>query len=413
MNFLYRKNPLCVRSTWVKKLSVFLFYLAFFLYVAASMLRDTTLLYDYTKVTDILSSFYWIAVILAAANILLLGDYTVGQMAGYLLFAVVYWISYKNYGNYRLFHSLLILLSARYVEWKPFVKRTFFFYGAMLLFVFFAYGFGLLTSVDIYYRGDVVRWTLGFVHPNLLGGYLMVLAMLWVAVRYETFNFFDVLVVLLLAAFTWVGPASRTSAMIMGLLLLIVLLSKLCGRWLLRSPILRFALMYVFPICFLFIFTCSYIYSDENPLLVKLDAALSGRVCYSHMFLDKYEHTWFGQKVKQVNNRTAMLTGKQAMYLDSSYMRLYIGVGIVGCLVTLWIFTRIMRYAVENARWDIIAGAAAMAVYGISELYITYIHWNFYLIVFAALPVLRPHDLRLGEKGWIKRLLLGTDSQNR
>jgi membrane protein YdbS with pleckstrin-like domain len=94
-------------------------------------------------------------------------------------------------------------------------------------------------------------------------------------------------------------------------------------------------------------------------------------------------------------------------------MRLYIGVGIVGCLVTLWIFTRIMRYAVENARWDIIAGAAVMAVYGIAELYITYIHWNFYLIVFAAIPVLRPHDLRLGEKGWIRRLILGTDSPNR
>jgi Flp pilus assembly protein TadB len=70
-----------------------------------------------------------------------------------------------------------------------------------------------------------------------------------------------------------------------------------------------------------------------------------------------------------------------------------------------------MRYAVENARWDILAGAAVMAVYGISELYITYLHWNFFLILFAGLPAFRLRDYRIGEKGWFRRLLLGSESR--
>jgi hypothetical protein len=411
MSFLDSKNPLRLRFAWAQHVSVFLFYVSFFLYVTASMVRDTTIKYSHVEIYNFLLHFYWIPVILAVVNILLLTDYSVEQLVIYAVFAAVFWVSYKNYGNYRLFHSFVILLSAKYVEWRPFVKRTFLLYGFLMLAVFFAYGFGVLYGLDIYLRGDTVRWTLGYVHPNLVGGYMMVLAMLWVAVRYATFNVFDALVVVLLAVLTWIGPDSRTSSLMMGLLLLLVIVSKLCGKWILRNPFTRFCLIYMYPLCFLFIFGCSYLYRDNSPLFVRLDSAMSGRVRFGHLFLEKYYHTWFGQKIKQINNRTALLTGKQTMYLDSSYMRLYVGVGIVGCLITLWIFTRIMRYAVENARWDILAGAAVMAVYGISELYITYLHWNFFLILFAGLPAFRLRDYRIGEKGWFRRLLLGSESR--
>lgn len=404
MNFFMIKNPLYLKSAYTKRISCFLFYLSFFMYVIASVLRDTTLKYDYADIYSFLLNFYWIPIWIAIVNILFFTDYTIGQLCIYIIFAVVYWVSYRNYANYRLYHSFLILLSARHIEWKNFIKKALILYGTLLLVVFFGYCFDLLKSVDIYYRGDEVRWTLGFVHPNLLGGYIMVFAMLWVTERYENFNFWDAIVVLALAAFTWKGPASRTSSLIMGILLFFAIISKKYGKWLLKNAITRLAIIYIYPLCFLFIFCCSYLYDEKNVFLVKLDAILSGRVRFGHLFLDKYYHTWFGQKIKQINNRTAMLTGKSAMYLDSSYMRLYVGVGIVGCLITLWIFTRIMRYAVENARWDIISGSIAMAIYGISELYITYIHWNFYLIVFASLPAFQLTGFKLETRGWGKKL---------
>ena len=406
MNFFAIRNPLRIRHEVASKVSIILFYISFFMYIIASMLRDTTIKYTNPGCYALLLHFYWIPVIIAAINILLFTDYSVGQIGIYIVFALVFWISYKRYGNYRLYHSFLILLSAKHVKWEQCVKRTLYLYGLLILLIFFAYCFDALYSVDIYTRGDAVRWTLGYVHPNLLGGYLMVLAMLWATVRYGTFNVFDAVMMLLLAAFTWIGPASRTSAVIIGIVLLIVLMSKIIGNWLLNNPVTRFCMIYVFPICFLFIFGCSYLYDENNPFFIKLNEVLSGRVCFGYLFLKKYYHTWFGQKIKQVNNRTALLTGKQTMYLDSSYMRLYVGVGIVGCLITLWIFTRIMRYAVEQARWDIIAGMVAMAIYGISELYITYIHWNFYMVLFASIPMFTFSKYRIGKKGWIKRILL-------
>ncbi len=389
MNMLCKPNPIRLRFAWTSKVSVYLFYVSFFMYVAASMARDTTIRYSHVEFYRFLLYFYWIPVILAAVNILFLTDYTVRQMIIYTAFAVALWVSYKNFDNFRLFHSFVILLSARNVEWKTFVKRTFLLYGALLLAVFLAYCAGILYGVDIYRRGDMVRWTLGFVHPNLLGGYVMVFAMLWVAVRYEAFRAADAVGIILLSVFTWFGPSSRTSALLIVLLLAIVLVSKLCGKWLLRCPVTRFCLIYSYPICFLLIFACSYLYSDDSAFFVRLDSLLSGRVRFGHLFLEKYYHTWFGQKVKQVSSRSALLKGTQTMYLDSAYMRLYVGFGIVACLITLWIFTRIMRYAVENARWDIISGAVVMAAYGISEQYIINLHWNFYLILFAMIPEIR------------------------
>lgn len=385
MNILRMKNPIRLSVPWGKSVSNILFYMSFFLYVGTSLLRDTTIQYDYKEVYRFLKYFYWAAVIVAAVNIILLADYTIGQMILYTVIAVVFWISYKNNGNYRLFQGFVIALSGRNVEWKKLTANSALFYGISMVIVYFLFCFGITHNMDIYYRGDEIRWTMGFTHPNLLGGYMLVFALVWVAARYESFNLGDGILLALCAGFAWAIPHSRGSSMMIAFLLILTLCAKLIGRKALKITFVRVCLMYTYPACFTFGLFSSFFYKRNSSAWNKLDVLTSGRISAGYAFLKKYPRSVWGQKIEQISNYETATNGEVGLYLNSAYMRLYISVGIVGCLIVLWLFVRIMQYAILNEQYGMICGLVVLAVYGISELYLTYIHWNIFMIVIAYL----------------------------
>jgi hypothetical protein len=373
------------------RVSQVLFGLTFFVYMTASLLQYTSVKTDYPDLNSALTALTWICVYLAVANAVLFADFSLMQLILYAVMGVILYFSYKNCGTRLLFQGYVMALSARQVEWRKLVRGIVCYLGAFLAVCLGLYAAGVLTGYEFFKNGRA-RLVLGYNHPNVLGCIIMVFGLVWIACRIKKPKLWDYLIVAALTIFCWAGPMSRTAAISLGAALLLMAVQQLWGDRLLSLVWIRWLLVLSSPICFLLIFSLSYFYTPDNAFLAKANAFLNGRAAFGRAFLEKYYHTWMGQKIKMVGTAEAERTGKANMYLDSAYMRLYVSLGILALFIFLFLMIAAMLYAIRQRDWGIIIGLLAFGLYGISEVYMIYVFFDVFLIGAAYMD---PSDGRL------------------
>lgn len=387
MWFFKKRNPWKIESINAESLSVFLFYLSFSIYIVASIVSYTTIKYDYKNVYHILLNICWVCVLFSILNILFLTDYSLGQLLIYMILFLILFISSYQSNNETLFQSFCIVLSARYVKWESFIKQTCILYLFTLLGTFLLYATGITRCMG-YTKPeltDVTLTDLGFSHPNNLALYLLTFSLIWVAARYSALKIYDYLLLLAITAFIYFKCCSRTSAYLLCLMILMIILMKKFGERLIRTVPGKLLFLSFGPGCFLFTFFTDYLYDENSTFFLKLDDALSGRISLGYLFLEKYRHTWLGQRIKMIGSVTAGKTGKTYFYLDSAYMRLYIGIGILGTIIAFALITAVIYYALQTNRQEILICMVILLLEAISESYLVVLSYNPFLILLACI----------------------------
>ena len=384
MRFFHKENPLRIKiphGPWVSRI---LFFLSFWLFTGAALYADTTLRYDHKDIYRLLVKISWWCVLLAVANLIFLSDYTIRQLLLFILISFLLYISYKNSGYRWFLQSFIILLSAKHVRWRQLVTDSTVYYALLLLSIFLCYCVGLTHGMG-FTRGDRIRVDIGFIQPNLFGAYIMVLAMLWVSARYERLKFWDYGIVAAAAAAAWFLPHSRTSSMILVLLLIALFVMKKWGDRLLSLPAIRILFLLVYPACFFVSLISSYLYAENKTLLVLVNKLLTGRIALAHSFIEFYPVTLMGQKIKLVSSSKSILTGQPSAILDNAYMRLYIHIGVITTVIALAMLVSVVYYALKKNNQALLINLTLFALYGLAEFRITKITANVFLIAFAFL----------------------------
>lgn len=362
-----------------KYISQVLFYICLAVYMTASLLQYTSIKSGYPDFNKLLTQIIGYCVYVAIVNVILFADYSLIQLVLYVVMMILMYHSYKNAGTRLVYQGFVIALSARQVDWKRLRKVLLYGFGTFIVAGLILYAAGILTAFE-YYKGERMRLVLGYNHPNVLGCMIMTFGLIWAANYAKRHKIWDYLVLAALAAFCWFEPMSRTSAISIAFAILVMLIAQFWGERLLDCAFVRWLLSLFAPLCFLLIFGLSYFYTPDSVFFQKINAALSGRVAFGHAFLDKYLHTWMGQKIKMVGSAEAQRTGKTNMYLDSAYMRLYVSIGIIGLLIILFVMIAAMLYAIRMRDWGMIIGLLAYGIYGISEVYMMYVFFNVFLM---------------------------------
>lgn len=384
MNPLKRNNPLHLRFPHHEALSALLFYMSFWGFTTVSLYCDTTLRYDYKDIYHLLIRIGWLCVYLAVINVLFLSDYKIWHLLLFLCMGILLYISYKNSSYRWFFQSFLILLSAKHVKWNHLMKGCCAYYALLLLSIWLCCQTGLIYQMD-FFRGNHLRTSIGFIQPNLFGAYLMVLALVWVAARYEALRIWDYLIILGIAIYVWIGPNSRTASVILLLLLLAIPIMKRFGNRMISNRFFQAIFLLIYPACFFISYIGAYYYDSERTIFVLLDKLLTGRISLAHAFTTNYSITWMGQKLHLVSSSQSALTGQPSSILDNAYMRLYINVGIVTTAIALIMLISIMWYAIRQNNQALILGLSLFAIYGLAEFRITKITANVFLIAFVYL----------------------------
>ncbi|MCD8010257.1 MAG: hypothetical protein LUF34_05615 [Lachnospiraceae bacterium] len=377
MKWLKKRNPFYINSTRTPAVSQMLFFLMYAGYLICRTVLFTTVRFENDKVR-MTRHVLWMCFFVAVFIVVFLCRYTIWQMLVIALLTAVYvkiyWTTSKQ--EYLFLHSIMIVFAARETEWKTILKFTLVAFLALIGGTIFLSMTGEISTVEVY-RGDRLRLSLGFPHPNSFAFYLLCVVLMWVLLRFEHLKFYDYIAWMAIAAFAWWGPNSKTTTFSVLLLIPLIWILKKWGNSLLKSRLVRSICLCIYPFMALFSFLGSYFYQADSVLYTKIDKILfTGRLGLAYEFLIKYPITMFGQRLKLVGSVVAAQKGTTAYILDNCYMRTLMNDGVIAFILMLAMFVFLVYRAIQMNDKGMLAVLMIMAVYSVYENYFNRVGFN-------------------------------------
>lgn len=239
--------------------------------------------------------------------------------------------------------------------------------------VLFLYFFGYIHDIDTFFRQNGMRrHTLGFAHPNSLGFCVLLFCFLYALIK-SIFMIYDYFIYLLLAFFCYKVPNSITSASLILLLTLFVLLSnnilrKEQGK-IVNFSILIFCLIFVSAVLFLTYYITftetfkTYLQSMPGSIWARFELSRKGYDIFGFSILGKYNEfmEMFVPNVQKF--------GPKAMWLilDCSYFFLPIihGISVFLIFIGMLLWTIVRGVLFHKYLYTLIM--LVIVVYGVSE----------------------------------------------
>ena len=188
-------------------------------------------------------------------------------------------------------------------------------------------------KISMWRNGEVSeRYSLGFEHPNMLHLTFFLLIALYVYNNYEKLTIFHYGVITGLNLILYHFSVSRTGMIVTMLLIVLGVVSKFkkLNKIIVKLPII------IFIVLLMFSFATGMLYGKIG-FMDRVNDILTGRVAYSHYYLQTYGFSLFGNNIKNDTNAS----------FDNGYLYMYIQFGIIGLaylsILYLKIFKKIIR----------------------------------------------------------------------
>lgn len=194
---------------------------------------------------------------------------------------------------------------------------------------------------QILYQGDRVRRFFGWEAANGMGLSFLVICMDWMYLRHRRFRWFDYVGILVLTVFIHETANSRTSELLMLLILLAEAAEKLAEKC--RIKIERYRLWAVGCIAALLMdilsfLTAMFLYEFKNEELMSLHGSLISRFQLPGQFYDVHGLTLFGSPYNP----------EIYDYLDIVFAYLTLHLGIVISVIMLGLLIRTIWYGIHR-----------------------------------------------------------------
>ncbi len=269
---------------------------------------------------------------------------------------------------------------------------------------------GTLFTLGLYFVGVLPEliydngWgelynTYGFCHRNVLGVNVAVLCLCYFCLRFEKMNRYDALLWCALGFGSYFLSYSRTSLLIIGMIIVGAFVYRFLEPYLFRVPHMDLLLCGVAVLFFALSLVCTVLFDGDSRLWELIDSVFTKRFRFANACLEREGLSLFGQRLPFVSTLESYTTDVDKLILDNSYMRLLIYHGIVPCAVFLSSFVFAMKRATEPHRRNsaLLFGLLVMAVYGMSERFMLDVNYNFPLLAAGIACFAHPDRRSRGE----------------
>ena len=284
------------------------------------------------------------------------------MMIGSFLLVSVGCLTYI-FSKYTGFMTLtLLFISIRNIDIKSVIKILFIINLIMLILHICLYIVYLLfdvESLNFLVRNQngikVIRYSFFFKHPNVFGIYVFWTIAMYYYLYWEKLNISSYVITFLTAILMYIFPNSKTSAIVLITMVGITILKK--------KDVKLFSIkkLYFFISLFLIL---SMIFID-NPVVMKLNKLLTGRIVLGRVIFNAYGISLFGVNISNEIKNT-VINGQyytNINIIDSTYYSLLLNYGIVAFLIfSYFIFS--YRSNIEKKEEVFII---LLLLYGISE----------------------------------------------
>ena len=269
--------------------------------------------------------------------------YTLGELVKNAIFLGVGIITYY-YSKYTDFMTIIVIyISSKNVNMKKLIKIMFII-NILLIFLHMAvYIVLIIFNNDMiilsrYINGkDIYRYSFGFAHPNTFGTVFFWTIAMYYYLNFELIGTKDYIITFILAIFIYKVPNSRTSAMaLIGMVILMILTKKN----ILKYRIVNILYLGVLLICILSIFNI------DNKIISFIDKSINNRFTLAYIIYKENSIPLLGQNIS--GGISTYMNGNyynNINIIDNSYLALLLNYGIIAFIIFNIFMEKLLRHA--------------------------------------------------------------------
>lgn len=294
-----------------------------------------------------------------------------------------------------LFIYILALVVSKTDTFDKICKFLFWLNLSLLIAVFFLYGIGILHD-EITVNDGVNAHSLGFAYYSSPAYTVLFLTILGYYLYSGRIHTFKRITFYILSAIANYGIYKLTTVKLTLFIYLILLVLIVFAEYLnlIQKVKLNKAIgTIMYPLMFGLSIVLPFIY-NRSQLFVKLDAALNGRLYFSFLGFTRYKIRLFGNMIVTDGGGFDEYWHNTYFYIDSGYVRLFLGYGIILCTAILFVYIMVSRYAAIHKNTKLFIWCILVCIFGFINNPFVDIILN--PLLFVTVPVF--HEIRAERK---------------
>lgn len=330
------------------KISEYLFFTSFFIYIITQYLGGTMFTVDGTVSFLLLT----ISSILAFIKIIIFDDESNLYKLTIVLLLIILFAAGKNSFDYNFYYYAFLIFAAKNIEFRKILKYYIIVLASgIIVTAIFALIHVIPAIVITRSNSSALRLALGSVYPSDLAARIFHLMVGYAVLKKFKLTLPEYLSIIAITITTYIVTDTKLDLILMILLIIclsfykyIVILMSMIKPYIFNLLILGFIAINIL---------LAYFYNPKISILNKLNSALTGRLDLANRGFNDYNVTLYGQYVYQ--NGWGGIHKKiiDYFYIDSSLVRVLLMQGLIVYIILICLMLRDMKIFVKNKQFSL------------------------------------------------------------
>lgn len=345
----------------------FIFYLSFFFFLISDMFSQIKFISNYLNYFDILA-----VLLLCVCFIIQNKNYDTKKFLKLITLIMLSIVTYYFSNDKCILKLVLLIVASKNIKFDEFIKKDFQLKIILTIIVVIAFFLGITNNVFVY-RNGILRNSFGFIHPNRLGLYLMMICLDYYYIMRKKNILKPLILSLIISVLLFLFVDSRTSLVIIILCTIFAITNKIINGKILNLKLVKFISKNLFIILSLIVLLLSFKYNVNDDLSYNINKLISGRLYLNQYFLLNYDFSLFGSVVETT----------KYLILDCSFLNLLLRFGI---FIFIWFYIilhKSINDMYKNKNYMLIIIFALLICYGFSESFFYKAYTNAFLLYFS------------------------------
>lgn len=280
--------------------------------------------------------------------------------------------SYSIYQDFTVLRFIILLIASAEIDFNRIIKHDL---GLKLFFLLVVMSLSVMGMCQntIFIRGNQIRYTLGFIHPNTAGFYIMTTMMEYIYIHREKLKRLHFAIIVLVGIFVWTVTGARGSMVAIIILFAGLIVQKIGNDHYYLEKVGKHIIQYIFPYITLSVLLFIWAYDIGLPWALRLNEIISFRLQYFTYYYKNYSINLLGNPVNFYNG-----------VLDNAYLMLLINYGVIAYGLYCILYCRKMKELYVKKDYPYIVILMALAMYGMMENTIIKAAYNVFLMSFTS-----------------------------
>ncbi len=301
----------------------------------------------------------------------------------------------------RILMLYLFIFSLKNVDIREFVKFDVKIKILFLLSVCILSGLNL-TEVNNLNRGDeIVRYSLGFSHPNIFASYVLSISFELYYLLHNKHNIILSIILLISIFITYYISNTRSSSIIIAILLIFNMLERNKNnekKYIKKARLAKSLFIFMFILSL----TIGFLYDPSIKIYDNINQISSSRLYFMHEYLNRYNINLFGNNLIYISSFIATLKHIPAMILDNSYVYFILKFGFINTIIFCYFFLNMISKNKNNN--NLITVISIYIIFGLFETGFLFLNTNIFLI-YLSQSIFGDNKNKKGEKYECKKEL--------